>query len=152
MKNALKNSVARAGLIMIALLQTACQQGGNSASTSNTSETNSANASASAAPAPAAPDPSMATGPVALASDASLPAPCQEVVRAAQVCVDNLHSEGGARSAEMRAGYEQNVRQALRLARDTWALAPNEPNRSHLCALDLGAMQSSQRDYHCGPH
>lgn len=149
MKSAVKNAASWPGMIAIILLQTSCQQGGTAASTNNISEAGSANASASAAPAPAAPEPS--TGPVALASDASLPTPCREVVRAAQVCIDSLHSEGGARSAELRAGYEHNVREKLQFARDSWAPAPDEATRSRLCALDLGSMQQSQVDYHCGP-
>jgi len=149
MKIASRSSGAGIGLATIVLLQAACQQGATPGSTNNISETNSVNASASAAPAPsapAAPDPAIATGPVALATDASLPAICQEFVRATQSCLDNLPEDAD------RASREQNLRSALQRGRVSWAGAADDTYRTAICGTDLAALQAGEPVfYQCRP-
>lgn len=133
-----------ASLLFIAL--SACQQnGGNAAGNAagNGSATNTANASTAAAPA--ASNPAMQTGPVALATDSSLPAPCQTVVRETQTCIDNL--------AGSQAGFrEEWLRSMLASSRSTWASAADDSYRGPVCEQDLRTLRQRVSGWDCGAH
>jgi hypothetical protein len=135
--------VVAAGLLFIAL--SGCQQNagnvaGNTATNTSTA-TNTTNASASATP-PAAPDPATQTGPVALASDASLPAPCQTVVRETQACIDNL-------SGNQAAFREEWLRSMLASSRSTWASAYDDSYRGPVCEQDLRTLRQRVAGFDC---
>lgn len=141
--------VVAAALLFIALA--GCQQNAgnvagntitNTSTTTNTSTlTNTINASASATPS-AAPDPATQTGPVALASDASLPAPCQTVVRETQACIDNLSGN--------QAGFrEEWLRSMLASSRSTWASAQDDTYRGPVCEQDLRTLRQRVAGFDC---
>jgi len=139
--------VVAAGLIFIAL--SACQQNagnvagnsvvGNSATNSSTA-TNLRNASTSATPPPE--DSTAQTGPVALASDASLPAPCQTVVREIQACIDNL-------SGAQAAFREEWLRSMVASSRRSWATAYDDSYRGRVCEQDLRAVRQRVAGFDC---
>lgn len=135
----------------MAFVSTACQQGaGNSQGTSgNAAQTGATSNAAAAAPAnaaaPAAPsDPGSATGPVTLASDTSLPAPCQDYVRQVQACIDNLPGE-----AAEKAHHEWTLRTQLHSRRGTWALAQDDSYRARLCEGDVTSFPQERARLRC---
>lgn len=133
-----------------AVLTAACQQGpgqagnaqgeapGNVSNASNASSASNAQASAP----PSAPDPADQTGPVALASDAGLPQPCQSVVRETQACIDNL---SGAQ-AGFREGW---IRTSLASSRQTWASAQDDSYRGPVCEQDLRTLRQRTAEWGC---
>lgn len=125
-----------------AVLTAACQQDpGPAVNAQGEAPGNAANAQA-AAPAPAAPDPADATGPVALASDSSLPEPCQTVVRETQSCIDNL---SGA-----QAGFRESwARSSLASSRATWASAHDDTYRAPVCEQDLTTLRERVAEWEC---
>ena len=131
------------GLVFAAL--SGCQQdGGNTAgnaATNSGAATNTANAAA-AAPAP---DPATQTGPVALAADASLPAPCQTVVRETQACIDHL-------SGNQAAFREEWLRSMLASSRSTWASAHDDSYRGPVCEQDLRTLRQRVAGFNCAAH
>lgn len=135
--------VVAAGLLFVAL--SGCQQnGGNGAGNASTNAgtaTTTTNASAIVTP-PAAPDPATQTGPVALASDASLPAPCQTVVRETQACIDNL-------SGPRAAFHEERLRLGLASSRETWASAQDDSYRGPMCERHLQALRQRVAEFGC---
>jgi len=128
-------------------LATACQQGGGQANNGfeaagNAANAQAANASAPAA-APAAVDPADQTGPVALASDSNLPAPCQRVIREVQTCIDNLSGD----QAAFRQGW---LRTSLHSSRGSWASAHDDSYRGPVCEQDLETLHRRTADWNCG--
>lgn len=153
MKTTSKSVVTWVGIFTTGLILSACQQNATAPS-ANVSQTNSTNDTASAAPtapqppAAAAPDASMATGPLALSSDASLPARCQEVVREAQSCLDNMRGEPADRQFR-----EQSLRRALDSDRRGWPAAQDDTYRTTICGADLATLRTQEAGYlNCRPH
>lgn len=134
--------IVAAGLLFIAL--SGCQQNaGNmagNAATNTSTATNTTNASASATPP--AEDPAAQTGPVARASDSSLPAPCQTVVRETQACIDNL-------SGTQAAFREEWLRTMLASSRSTWASAQDDSYRGPVCEQDLRTLRQRVSGFDC---
>jgi hypothetical protein len=134
--------VVAAGLLVVAL--SGCQQNAGNAvdnAASNTgTATNTANAGAAATPPAQTPAPQ--TGPVALASDSSLPAPCQTVVRETQACIDNLSGT--------QAAFRQDwLRSMLTSSRSTWASAADDSYRGPVCEQDLRTLRQRVADWDC---
>jgi hypothetical protein len=128
-----------------AALLAGCQQGGGDANNGAGAAGNAANVQASAPAAPAAPavDPASQTGPVALASDSSLPAPCQTIVREVQTCIDNLSgNQAGFREGWLRSILDSN--------RGSWASAHDDSYRGPLCEQHLDALHSRTATWNCG--
>jgi len=90
----------------------------------------------------AVPDPAAQTGPVALASDATLPAPCQTVVRETQACIDNL-------SGAQAAFREEWLRVGLDSSRRTWASAQDDSYRGPVCEQDLRTLRQRVAPWDC---
>ena len=135
--------VITAGLLFAAL--SGCQQNAGNASdnaAANAGATaNTANiAAATSTPAPAAvPE----TGPVALATDSGLPAPCQTVVRETQACIDNLTGD--------QAAFRQDwLRSMLASSRSTWASAQDDSYRGPVCEQDLRTLRERVSGWNCG--
>lgn len=111
---------------------------GNAAANAGTPAANAANTAAST-PAPEAPQ----TGPVTLASDSSLPAPCQTVVRETQACIDNLTGD--------QVAFRQDwLRSMLTSSRSTWASAADDSYRGPVCEQDLRTLRERVRPWNCG--
>jgi hypothetical protein len=128
-----------------AVLATACQQGGGQANNGTGAAGNAANAQTANASAPAAVDPATETGPVALASDSNLPAPCQTVIREVQTCIDHL--------AGNQAGFREGwLRTSLASSRGTWASAYDDSYRGPVCEQDLAQLHRRTADWNCGIH
>ena len=131
-----------AGLLFAAL--SGCQQNAGNASDNAAANAgapaNTANtAAATSTPAPAAvPE----TGPVALATDSSLPAPCQTVVRETQTCLDHLTGN----QADFRTEW---LRSMLTSSRSTWASAHDDSYRGPVCEQDLRTLRSRVADWSC---
>jgi hypothetical protein len=127
-----------------ASLMAACQQGAGPANNGAEAAGNGANAQAPAsAPAAAANTAAPQTGPVALASDSALPAPCQTVVREVQTCIDHL-------SGDEKAFREDWLRTSLNSSRQTWASAYDDSYRGPVCAQDLQTLHSRTATWNCG--
>jgi hypothetical protein len=135
--------------IALALAASACQQSAGNTAAAGPSASNGAQtaapapaAAAAAAPQPAAP-PVTETGPVALAGDATLPAPCQAYVRRVQACLDHQH---GDPTTDATAHFNnESLRTALRSSRGTWALAADDTYRARVCQADVDSFASHQR-------
>lgn len=126
-------------------LLAACQGGGAAGNNAVTAD-NAANGAATnsqnvAAAAPV--DASAQTGPVARPADSALPAPCQQVIRETQTCIDNLTGS----SAGFREGW---LRDALQSNRETWASAYDDSYRGPICQQSLETLHSRTADWHCG--
>jgi len=145
MSDEVKKAAAWALLAGAAFAVSGCQQGADTATnaSANTTATNSASiapapAAPTPAPAPATPDPAEATGPLAQASDADLPEPCQAYIRGLQACLDRLTEPDEA----FRAGW---VRTSADSRRRTWALAQDDIYRARICAADLESLPADTR-------
>lgn len=128
-----------------AILVAACQQGGGDAS--NAASAATGNAASARTPAPAAKaapvDAASQTGPVALASDSNLPAPCRQVIREVQTCIDNLTgNQAGFREGWLRSILDSN--------RGSWASAYDDSYRGPLCEQHLSALHSRTATWNCG--
>ena len=141
----MKQVMVAAGLLVVAL--SGCgQNAGNTAAGNEANAgtaanaTNASNAATTATPAPAqAPQ----TGPVALATDSGLPAPCQTVVRETQACIDNLTGD--------QAAFRQDwLRSMLTSSRSTWASAADDSYRGPVCEQDLRTLRERVRPWNCG--
>ena len=132
--------IVAAGLLLVVL--SGCQQGaGNAADNAagNAATGNTTNTAAAATPAPA---PAPQTGPVALASDTSLPAPCQTVVRETQACIDHLTGD--------QAAFRQDwLRSMLTSSRSTWASAQDDSYRGPVCEQDLRTLRERVAPWNC---
>lgn len=132
--------VVAAGLLIVALC--GCQQNaGNAADNGagNAAAGNTANTAAAATPAPA---PVPQTGPVTLATDSSLPAPCQTVVRETQACIDHLTGD--------QAAFRQDwLRSMLTSSRSTWASAQDDSYRGPVCEQDLRTLRDRVSSWNC---
>jgi len=147
----LRRTTVFCAVAVAGMLAGACQQSStndmasaaNTAVTSNAAGGFNATAAPAAAPAPAAPDPSTATGPLALAADASLPAPCQTYVREAQACLDTLADPD-------EAFYAGSVRSIVHSRRETWQGAQDDSYRTRICSGDVTSFREmKQRRFHC---
>jgi hypothetical protein len=117
--------------------QNAGNEANNAATNAGAPAANATNTAASA-PAPAAPE----TGPVTLASDSSLPAPCQTVVRETQACIDNLTGD--------QAAFRQDwLRSSLTSSRSTWASAADDSYRGPVCEQDLETLRRRVATWNC---
>jgi hypothetical protein len=132
--------IVAAGLLFVALC--GCQQNGGNAAGNAATNTGSAANVAAAAPAP---DPATQTGPVALAADASLPVPCQTVVRETQACIDHL-------SGNQAAFREEWLRTMLASSRSTWASAQDDSYRGPVCEQDLRTLRQRVSGFDCAAH
>ena len=137
----MKQFVVAAGLLVVAL--SGCQQnGGNTAGNAATNTGAAGNATNAAAAAAPAANPATQTGPVALATDASLPAPCQTVVRETQTCLDNLTGD----QADFRKDW---LRSMLTSSRSTWASAQDDSYRGPVCEQDLRTLRQRVSTWEC---
>ena len=135
--------IVATGLLAAALC--ACQQGaGNASGNAADNAANAAAASpANSAAATAAPAAAPQTGPVALAGDSSLPAPCQTVIRETQACIDNLTGD--------QAAFRQDwLRSMLTSSRGTWASAQDDSYRGPVCEQDLRTLRQRVAPWNCG--
>jgi hypothetical protein len=128
-----------------AALVAACQQSGGPANNGSAAAGNAANAQAPAQTAAPAVDPASQTGPVALASDSALPAPCQQVIREVQTCIDHLSGN----QAGFREGW---LRTSLHSSRGSWASAYDDSYRGPVCEQDLATLHRRTADWSCGIH
>ena len=150
MTQPIRSAATWVSIAALALAASACQQASNTpaqtASSAASPAPASAPVSAPAAPAisaPAPPPPVTETGPVALASDATLPAPCQAYVRLVQACLDNQH---GDPAADALAHFNnESLRTQLRSSRGSWASASDDHYRSRICDGHVAAFAAHQR-------
>jgi hypothetical protein len=134
--------VVAAGLLVVAL--SGCgQNAGNAAGGNEANAGTAANATnAGAAATPPAQTQAPQTGPVALASDSSLPAPCQTVVRETQACIDHLSGD--------QAAFRQDwLRSMLASSRSTWASAQDDSYRGPVCEQDLRTLRERVAGWNC---
>lgn len=131
--------IVAAGLLVVAL--SGCGQ--NAGNAADNAATNGSNAAATTnAGATATPPAPAQTGPVALAADSGLPAPCQTVVRETQACIDNL----GGNQATFR---EEWLRSMLNSSRSTWASAQDDSYRGPVCEQDLRTLRQRVAGWEC---
>lgn len=138
----MKQIVVAAGLLVVAL--SGCQQNAGNAAGDNAANasTGSSATNAGAAATPPAQPQAPQTGPVALASDSSLPAPCQTVVRETQACIDNLSGD--------QAAFRQDwLRSMLASSRSTWASAQDDSYRGPVCEQDLRTLRERVAGWNC---
>jgi hypothetical protein len=147
MKNGWNSAASITAIVLAALAVSGCQGAANNMATApaNNSATNAAaapggfNTVAAAPPTPAAPDPTTATGPLALPSDANLPAPCQQFIREAQACLDKLDPNDAQQS--FQAG---SVRAVVDSSRRGWPSAQDDSYRSRICQQELASFKQSR--------
>jgi hypothetical protein len=137
----MKQVMVAAALLVVALSGCGQNAGNNAAGDNATNASATANATNAAAAAPAQAQ-APQTGPVALASDSSLPAPCQTVVRETQACIDNLTGD----QAQFRQDW---LRSMLASSRSTWASAADDSYRGPVCEQDLRTLRERVSGWNC---
>ena len=147
MTQPIRSAATWVSIAALALAASACQQASNTpaqtASSAASPAPASAPVSAPAINAPAPPPPVTETGPVALASDATLPASCQAYVRLVQACLDNQH---GDPAADALAHFNnESLRTQLRSSRGSWASASDDHYRSRICDGHVAGFAAHQR-------